>query len=124
LEQAKGSTSPTEEIDEEFFTILNADTITHVFEVVSIAAQAHHLIIKRYEPPYIQETDDVKRQTLHIVLEGEFVDILKCLQATDARLRGIKIASIKFNREDNNKRVSLVAGIVFQRLQVRSNNEN
>lgn len=122
LEQASINTTSASDIDESLL-LQKADTITHVFEVVSFAAQSNNLIIKQIEPPHIQDDGDVEVQTLHIVLQGEFIDILKCLQFTDAQLRGIKIASIKFNREDNNKRVSLVASIVFRKIQITSNNE-
>lgn len=122
LKQTNIDTTSTSDTDESL-SLLKADTITHVFEAVSIAAQSHNLIIKQYEPPYIQNDGHIEIQTLHIVLQGEFVNILKCLQTTDANLNGIKIASIKFNREDNNKRVNLVASIVFRKIQVTSNNE-
>lgn len=123
LEQASISTTSAWDINNGSSSLLRADTITHVFEAVSIAAQSHNLIIKQYEPPHMQDDGDVQIQTLHIVLQGEFIDILKCLQFTDVRLNGIKIASIKFNREENNKRVSLVASIVFRKIKVISSNE-
>jgi hypothetical protein len=116
-----GST-PTSYTNEQLL-LVKADTITQVFEVVSIAAQSYNVIIKQYEPPHMENDGDVQIQTLDIVLQGEFVDILKCLQFTDTRLNGIKIASIKFNRQENNKRVFLVASIVFKRIQVISSNE-
>ena len=105
------------------FPFQKADTITRVFETVSVAAQSHNLIIKQYEPPSIQDEGDVQIQTLHIVLQGQFVDILKCIQLTDAKLNGIKIASVKFNREESNKQVSLAASVVYRKIQVISNNE-
>lgn len=109
--------------EDELFSFQKADTITRVFEAVSIAAQSHNLIIKQYEPPSIQDEGDVQIQTLHIVLQGQFVDILKCIQLTDAKLNGIKIASVKFNREESNKQVNLVASVVYRKIQVISNNE-
>ncbi|SKC59283.1 hypothetical protein [Ohtaekwangia koreensis] len=100
------------------FSNFNEDTVVQVFESVSMAAHANRVIIKRYESPHILQTEG-KAQILsqHVILEGEFVSILKCLQETNIRLTTVKIASLKFDREENNKRISLVARVIFQTVQ-------
>jgi hypothetical protein len=100
------------------FSNFNEDTVVQVFESVSMAAHANRVIIKRYESPQILQTEG-KAQILsqHVILEGEFVSILKCLQETNIRLTTVKIASLKFDREENNKRISLVARVIFQTVQ-------
>ncbi|MBT1710555.1 hypothetical protein KK062_20085 [Fulvivirgaceae bacterium PWU5] len=85
-----------------------------VFASVSRAAQAHHVIVKRFDPPRETEEEGVTVQTWQVSLEGRFIDLLGCLHNTGEELKRVKVVSLKFDREEVNKKAVLIARVVFQ----------
>jgi hypothetical protein len=85
-----------------------------VFASVSRAAQAHRVTVKRFDPPRETEEEGVTVQTWQVALEGGFIDLLSCLRDTGNELKRIKVVSLKFDREEVNKKTMLVARVVFQ----------
>jgi hypothetical protein len=103
--------------------LLEVDHERKVFEEVSKACQENKVIVKQVDLPKIVSESDVMIQTQEILLEGDYVNILKSLDEISIRLEPIKIASIKFEREENNKRIALVSHIVFQSVKLMEENE-
>jgi len=124
LSKMKNSKDVGEEEQFSLFDTLQDVSDAYIFKSVSVIAHQNHILIKKYEPSQILSNDDeVQYKTQQIVLEGEFVAILKCMQEVDSRLAGVKIASVKFDREESNKKVTLAARIIFQTVKISQENE-
>jgi hypothetical protein len=94
-----------------------------VFASVSRAAQAHRVTVKRFDPPRETEEEGVVVQTWQVALEGGFIDLLSCLRDTGDELKRVKVVSLKFDREDVNKKTVLIARVVFQSAKPLEKNE-
>jgi hypothetical protein len=103
--------------------LLDVDHERKVFEEVSKACQEYKVIVKQVDLPKIINESDVTIQTQEILLEGDYVNILKALNEISVRVEPIKIASVKFVREENNKRIALVSHVVFQSVKLVKENE-
>jgi hypothetical protein len=95
-----------------------------IFEEISRACQDHKVVVKQVDLPKTVNESGVITQTQEILLEGDYINILKSLRDISSSLDPIKVASIKFEREENNKRIALVAHIVFQSVKLADEDED
>jgi hypothetical protein len=94
-----------------------------IFEEVSKACQEYKVIVKQVDLPKMIDNGGVVTETQQILLEGDYVNILKSLRNINNALDAIKIANVKFEREENNKRIALVAHVIFQSVKLADEND-
>jgi hypothetical protein len=95
----------------------NVDINKSTFESVGKAAAKNDVVIERLEPSIITHQKDVLLFTKRMVLQGSYAGILKCLSDVAGELKNIKIASIKFIKEERGKNAVLVAEVFFQTVK-------
>ena len=94
-----------------------------IFEALSLSCKEHSILITEVNPPLHMQMDQVGIQIEQVTLEGDFTDLLRSLDDIKENLFPTKIASVRFNRVENNKQVKLLAHITFQSVKL-PNNEN
>jgi hypothetical protein len=102
--QARYSADALKEID------LNAT----IFRTISEAAQRTKVRVKRINSPVIFDEDDYQTVTQEVVLEGDFVNSVKCLSETSSKLKYIKLCSLGFERDQSPKNNVLYTKAYFQ----------
>jgi len=91
-----------------------------VFDAISEAAKANQVVVKTINTPSVFEDDDFLVLTEEITLDGDFVKILKCLDQADAKLEHVKISSLNFVREENQKSTTLLLKVYFQMIKTKA----
>jgi hypothetical protein len=91
-----------------------------VFDAISETAKANQVIVKTINTPSVFEENDFLVLTEEITLDGDFVKIIKCLDEADAKLEHVKIASMNFVREENQKSTTLLLKVYFQMIKTKA----
>ncbi|AYB29203.1 hypothetical protein [Chryseolinea soli] len=84
------------------------------FGALAKVVDRYRVTIENAQAPILFTDQGYETATQKIVLLGEFVPLLKCLDEVGRDLSFIKIASIEFNREERNKSLVLTANVYFQ----------
>lgn len=101
----------------EAMLLLDTDYQKDVFDMFSLSCQAQDVNVRLVEPAWSQSMDNVNVQSQQIVVEGDFISILKSLHNIQDDLRPVKISSVLFAKAEHDKHDILTAKIVFQSLE-------
>jgi hypothetical protein len=106
------------------FLLEEVDMEGEVFASISQSCQQNHVNLKQVHVPKILNDGDVVIITQQVTLQGDFIQILRCLQDIQAKPTAIKISSLRFETEEINKIKILVAQVYFQGVKLlQENNE-
>ena len=84
-------------------------------DLVSRVCQSHLVRVNKILPMTISIEGEVQLVTQEIILQGDFVSLVKCLSSIHQELTPIKIGSLKFEKvETTNKTQALVLNLFLQ----------
>ncbi|MBT1705598.1 hypothetical protein [Chryseosolibacter indicus] len=93
-----------------------------IFDAISTAARNNQVTIKKINSPVLFEESTYELLTEEVVLEGDFVKIISCINEAESKMDFIKIASMKFEREQQSaKSETLLLKIYFQWIKEQEN---
>jgi hypothetical protein len=97
------------------------DINKEIFRALSRIRPETKVVVKEVNVPVTFIDKDVKLLTQDVVLEGDFVDVIRCLDDIERELGFIKIASIKFEVIQIARTSTMQSHVYFQMVTPHEN---
>jgi hypothetical protein len=105
-------------------TFEEQDINTVLFKTISESARNNKLTVRNISTPVSFQMADIALLTGEVVLEGDFVNVIKCLDHMREQLKWIKISSLKFERDMSPKSEGLYTKAYFQMIKKNEGDSN
>jgi hypothetical protein len=89
-----------------------------LFSLLSQATNKSKVKVKNFNYPALVSEDNYQTITQEVILEGDFVNTLKCLRETGTQLKYVKLCSLTFERDLSPKNNVLYTKAYFQVIKI------
>lgn len=105
--------------EDSLFTEIDLDRA--ILERYGRSALENNVVIRGLAPAVLAKGKDFTIVTKEIMLEADFVGLLKCIRDCQNDVGAIKIASMRFEATTNSRKRTLQARVYVQHVQVETN---
>jgi hypothetical protein len=122
LQNAQSHPPPLQR-DYTFRSFASVDLNKTTFAAISESAKRHNVTIKQMGTPVSFTNPGYSIETEEVTLEGDFLNLLRCVDDANAKLDLIKLSSAKFERDQSLSANALYVKLYFQAIKKEDGNK-